>query len=323
MELGVLKQEVLRNLGASLEEVRDTKLCPLIVDIMSAVEAAESTERINEILANMTTKMEEILDTSKVVIVNEYIEMVNALTLTAEEREKLDAMFDGYAESCETAREIDPSVNLRSIKDLYRVFIDLDPEKVKEILKMQKPTLLVVPKNSFKTKINSINAHKKFPHQEDSYVNPYPDSPYRTVFSPDKIVISVVDGEPHMPHIQGIASDSAWPDRKKMFMEYLTAKGMRLINIHEIAVLMQRSLREYQQNGNDESKIVDFYLPDSDDNTDTCLGNDYFDHQIWFLPASCFCQPKKPNYLCGFQAYVDNNNGSSLRARPAVTILEY
>lgn len=238
---------------------------------------------------------------------------IERLNLQPSEKEKLKEMFGRYGEAVETARELDPTVRIKSIDEVYEGFSNLGFERVKEILNMNRPTLLITPKNSFEEKIAKINANKKCENQADTYVNKEANSPYASVNTPSRAVISIVDGAVEMPHITGIVSNTRWNERKRLFKEHYARRQMKLINAHEYAMLMQMSLREYKTSGNDASRIVD------GGSSVTCLDDTYLTKSV--LVACGFFNPGAREVR--FAANSPAADDAYLRGRPSVQVLEY
>ena len=249
---------------------------------------------------------------------------IDGLELTNEAKEKLKKMFEGYDESVATAKEIDPGVQLKSITEVFDAFTELGIDKLKEIAKFGKPTLLVTPKNSFLDKKTNMNKYKPFTDptennpQRDAYHSAGSSSPYENVETLNQTTVSIVDGTPQMPHIEGIAKDSRFYDRKRQFKEYYAKKGMRLINVHEAAVLEQHSLHEYERNGKDTSKIVDYFGNVRTD-TASCL-DDAFLTSVPVVASTFFAAS---GLRVHFGADAPSATNEALRGRPSVQVLEY
>ncbi len=243
---------------------------------------------------------------------------IDALPLQNQAKEKLKQMFEGYDESVATAKEIDPRVQEKSLSEVYAAFAKLGINKLKEIAEFGKPTLLVTPKNSFLEKKAAIDANRKYDNQAETYVWTSEGSPFQSVTTPTETVISIVDGQPHIPHIAGIAPNSRYDERKAAFKTHFARKGMRLINAHEAAVLEQLSLRDYKRNGKDVGKIVDYYQG-NDDDTISCLDDEYLtDSSV--VASACFRAAARKVSFNGRNPVSTNGD---LRGRPSVQVLKY
>lgn len=230
---------------------------------------------------------------------------------------KLKEMCQGYNESIATAKEMDPTVRIKPIEEVMTAILTLGPAILKEIANFGQPTLLVVPKNPFAEKIDAMNSNRKYKNQAKTDVDNKTNSPFQPVYTSAKTIISIVDGAQHMPHITGIALDSRYDERKRKFKEHYSSKGLRLITAYEYAILMQRSLRDYQKNGEDVNKIVDFYQSKGDTVTcldDECLTGSSFVAFAYFRTGD--------NRVC-FNADDPASVSARLRGRPSAQVLEY
>jgi hypothetical protein len=325
------KQIVIGNLTGSLEQVRGTELEPLISAALEEIKKTDSSEAISRITGELQRQLQGInylLGDENLLhqAVLKVSHIIDSLALNAENREKLFKMIDGYAEAVETAKELDPNVDIKPLSAVWQAIADLGKEKIEKIANFKKPTLLVVPKNSFSEKIAGMNAHKRYqPNQTDVVV----DGVYYTAeddcYGDEKYLpntmISIVDGAVRMPQIEHLIWDASWLTRRGLFEITFRQMGLRLINAHEYALLQQLSLRDYQNNGCDESRIVDFCSPS--ESTKTCLSHQYLHdlHEVANVASAAFYWIKKG--VC-FEICNDyDRHDDSLRARPAITILEY
>jgi hypothetical protein len=333
MELGELKQEVLRNLEGSLLEAQDTVLESVITAAVEDVKDAESSDEVLGITVELKGKIQEIRDLEIASRIDENLEELSADAeleeifvridllqglFSVNERKKMKELFSGYRESVATAREIDPRVVILPVSDVYNVFSLLGPILNKEILKFKKPTLLVVPNNSFSEKISAMDSNRRYFNQnfasvwqQDSYL------PIDAIGTPEKTFISVVDGGPQMPHVPGIDSDSRWDHRKEMFKLHFLEKGLKLINVHEYAVLMQRSLCEYKKKGNDV--VIDSYQQGRHGLGLSCLGDEFLPADVINLACFDFFNSR----ICFYNVRPTEHYNGGLRARPSVIIKEY
>ncbi len=243
--------------------------------------------------------------------------------LSSTEKTKLLEMAQGYDEAVQLAKSMDTTIAIKPLADVLREIRLLGTPKLKEIANFQRPMLIVTPSNAFATKISAMNTAKPYrtkgakpQDQDDAFVWNDPASPYTPLIgTPSKVSISIVDGGTHMPHIQGIQSDSRFDARKELFKKHYQKKGMSMINAHEYAMLMQRSLNEYKRSGNDESKIVDFYKDAND--TITCLDDEYLSTSPHV--AYGYFSSKYRQVYCG--ASGADNTGANLRGRPSVQVM--
>ena len=248
-----------------------------------------------------------------------YSALGNIRSLSDSDKRKLiDMVRLTYTDSIATAKELDPNVQIKSIEEVFGHLLALGPAKLKEIAQFQKPTLLVTPQNSFSEKEKGMNSKKMYAGQNDMYVWQDTKSPYTMVKNHHKTVISAVDGAEHMPHINSIASDSKWKDRREAFKRHYAQTGLRLINPHEYAVLMQRSLDAFKKaGGKDTSKIVDYY--ESGNDTVTCLD----DSMLASSSSVAYAYFNSGFSQVIFSAGDPGCTDASLRGRPSVQVMEY
>lgn len=239
---------------------------------------------------------------------------------TPSEMETIQTLIGGYDEAVKIAKEIDRSVPIISREDVLVALLRLGVPMLKEIATFGKPTLLITPKNSFTQKTAAINANKKYEEQGDVFIWEDVKSPYTTVATPATVSISVVDGAQHMDHIDGIDPKSKFKERRELFKKHYQQKGMKLINPHEYAVLMQKSLHDYEQSGSDEasrdtSKIVDF----DGSNTITCLDNELLSDSPHVAYGCFYSKVRRVSFSADRAAYTSAN----LRGRPSVQVMTY
>lgn len=243
-----------------------------------------------------------------------WLDRIGNGTLSSTEKAKLIDMAQGYDEAAKLAELMDPNVTIKPLNEVLVSILQFSPTKLKEIAQFGKPILLITPENTFLNKVQRIDENKKYQGQEDSYVSVNSDSPFETVKDQPNVSISIVDSTPRMPHIDGISEESRFDMRKELFKKHYEKKGMRLISAHEYAVLMQRSLCEYEKTGSsDTSKILDF------DITMTCLDDEYLSDSP-LVACGCFSSKIRRVRLT---AYDPDATVADLRGRPSVQIMVY
>lgn len=251
--------------------------------------------------------------------------------VTPEEESKLGVLFSraSYESAVAVAKEIDPNVEILPRKEILTAILALGEPMLKEIAQFYEPTLLVTPKNTMREKAKNMDANKKYQNQKDVYTMGGVGSPYRHIrdFPRDRVTVSVVDGAPHMPHILGISSVLSFDKRREEFGKHYAQKGMRLIGFDEYAVLMQRSLREYEKSGTDEvsrdtSNILDYYVNETDSVhcTVTCLDTRDLSESP-YVAFGCFLSGDYSQV--NFFAFDRAGTSSRLRGRPSVQVMEY
>lgn len=244
--------------------------------------------------------------------------------LTQSEKEKIQALIDSYDKSVNIAKEMDPTVQIKSKAEVLEAITQLGVPMLKEIAQFGRPMLIVTTSNALDAKKRAIDQNPKYLNQTETYINQEAKSPYLPPITiPTKVVVSIVDGAQHMPDIDGIPENSKFSDRKSMFKEHYQKKGMSLINVHEYAMLMQRSLHEYEQSGLDDtsrdtSKIVDFYQNNSD--TITCFDQEYLSSSS---PHVAFGVFRSEARRVVFNAGGAGDTDACLRGRPSVQVMEY
>jgi hypothetical protein len=332
MEQTSCKQTVIDNLTLSLEQVRGTELEPLVSAALEAIEQTDSSEEISRITGALQEKLQRISDKIETArsndsqgkseselirdAVSKYSQKIDWICLITAEREKLNEMIDGYAEAVETAQELHRNVEIKPLSAVWRAVAEIAPEIIKDIACFEKPTLLVVPKNSFAEKVRAMNAHKKYPgHQNDVACI---GTSYNNVGFPKHTSISIIDGANQIPHLSAIEPVSPWGVRKEFFKKYLQQKNLRLINVHEYALLQQLSLRNFQNSHGNTNLLIDF-LP-FPSNTTTCLDDEYLVSSPDEIAQAYF---NWENCNVRFSYGNPSENVPCLRARPAITILEY
>lgn len=264
-------------------------------------------------------------------ILDQFQVWLSSLTglLSPTEIVKLLDMAQGYEEAAKLARSMDPSVGIKPLGDVLRVIQQFGNLKFIEMAKFQRPMFIITPQNAFATKIGAMNSNKPYrtkganpQDQDDAFVWDDPKSPYTPIGAPSKVSISIVDGNTHMPHIPGIPSNSQFGDRRELLKKHYQQKGMKMINPHEYAMLMQRSLQEYKKSG-DESKIVDYYVSDSDHkySTITCLDDDQYLNKT--SPHVAYGYFDSEDRQVGFNASNAGYTDAGLRGRPSVQVMEY
>ena len=247
----------------------------------------------------------------------EFETYILSLRLNKAQNESLRQMFNGYTESVATAKEICPNVKIKTLKAILAEVVKLGPEKIKEIAQFAKPTLLVIPQNAFMDKKAAMDANPKYENQNETFVWTDAGAPFETVKPMAKTVISIVDGAQHMPHIDGIPSDLRFDQRRAKFKEHYQRKNMKLISANEYAMLMQRSLREYQKTENDTSEIVDFYETSND--TITCLDDADLTNSS-LVAYGYFNAERRKVYFFAFDPDITHED---LRGRPSVQVCTY
>ena len=183
------------------------------------------------------------------------------LPLTPDKRKKLKEMMTdaNYKRACQAALELQPNCKLPTQEYIIAQLLNLPLKQLKNICGLQeKPTLLIVPPASFDDKVIAMNANKHYNHakgQDNAYVNPNANSPYKNAPTMTMGKISIADGIIHpKPPQSGVSTKLGL--RRDYYDGIFTAKNLGHIDKDEYAVLMQMSLIEAQQ-ANNHCLIID------------------------------------------------------------------
>lgn len=183
---------------------------------------------------------------------------INNLTLDKKLKEMIKQIMAQYNEAVLTAMEFDPELEPPSVEEVCQNLINAGVEMLKTVGKFQKPTLVIVPKTSFKEKIKAMAEKNKYTFPNFEFGN---DSPFFAVKSPTKNFISIIDGNPGMPPTDEVTYRDE--DRSEMRNVYYSnicikdqinatyaRRGLRSTNVHEFYVLLQASIRAFKTNCN-------------------------------------------------------------------------
>ena len=210
------------------------------------------------------------------------------------------------------AKELDP--NLEIPEDLRELFLaelrSWGPERLAEICsEMEKPTINIVPSNSFKDKIAQMDRNRHYEGQNNTFVAEGDDEPYRNVKTVSKVRVFLDDGKPKPSQIND--APIGLEARREFEAKRTTEKSMDYVGPHRAVVLLQQGLIEAEETG-DRSKIVDF-------DTVTVLNpRNLTDSK--YVTYSYF----HPNFLkVYFDSYDPRNVYGLLRGRASVQVLEF
>ncbi len=183
---------------------------------------------------------------------------INNLTLDKELKEMIKQIMAQYNEAVLTAMEFDPELEPPSVEEVCQNLINAGVQRLKTVGKFQKPTLVIVPKTSFKEKIKAMAEKNKYTFPDFEFDK---DSPFFAVKSPTKNFISIIDGNPGMPPTDGVTyRDEARSEMRNVYYRNICIKdqinatyarrGLRSTNVHEFYVLLQASIRAFKTNCN-------------------------------------------------------------------------
>jgi hypothetical protein len=235
---------------------------------------------------------------------------------------KLSEMLsvDSFNSALIAAMELD--LNLQIPYDAYSKIMaelkQLSPEEIDAICEeMQKPTLIIVPANEFHEKIKQLNENKHYEDQNNTSVsgNLY-NVPVGKTGKINKTKVRIVEGIPHPKQHEGSPITLCTLGlRKEYEIERLNKKNMDLIDPHSYITLLQKSLIEVENTG-DNCEIVDYC--DTKTGTATILN---------------FENSKTKDVTCGYfysyfhRAYFRSNMPSFendyIRGRALVEVLEF
>lgn len=157
----------------------------------------------------------------------------------------------------QAAKELDPNLKLpNNAREWVVAGLELlSPERVAEICTvMEKPTLIIIPANSFDKKVKQMNQNKHYEGQDNTFVALGDNEPYRQVAKIVNVRVCIVDGVVH-PKQQKDAPITLGARRKYEQVRF-AKKNMKLAGPHAMATLLQQTLIESEKTG-DNSKIID------------------------------------------------------------------
>ena len=251
-----------------------------------------------------------------------YRDIVQAVPAAAQE--KMGEMLIGYTEAAESARDLDPLITVPPNSVFLEHIHSLPLKMLLKIANFGKPTILVVPNNSFQEKIDNMNKFKPYSDpstkakQQNINLDLGWDSPYELHERLAKNTISITDGQAHMPDIDGIDPDTSWWDLRDAFQAYFKQKGLRLINVPEGAALMHQSMRNYANNGQDISKIVDYISPENA--TMSCFSRSHLLNSSGEVAYFCF---SSGNRQISFNSDGPSHRSALLKGRPVLELFSY
>ncbi len=189
------------------------------------------------------------------------LESIGELDVRKEHKEKLRTMLSpqSYDRAVTAAREVGAKGELPTLGRIVAQLKTFTPEKLRDICEMmEKPTLLIVPANSFEEKIVVMDNYS---------VDTMHAAPYFNAPKLKKSKVSIVDGTLHPRQLEGVSKRMG--ERSAHLTAKYKAKQMRHIDKDEMATLFQQSLIEAKEK-NDKSQVVDNRTFD-DDGTATII----------------------------------------------------
>lgn len=255
----------------------------------------------------------------------DFEQFINGLNLDDAHKLKLRKMMDpaNYAKAVATAEE-DMNPGCKIPADIYeRVVAELmtwSEEKLRAVCEeAEMPRLLVVTPGSFDEKVAAMDEHKHYTHkdgkpQEDAYVDRDSNSPYRYPPKMKKGKVTISDSIPHPKQLTGVSTKLG--ERRAHLTQKYAEKGMRHIDKDEMATLVQQSLREAGETG-DNSKIVDNW--EDGNGTVTFLDPDSLTDSA-FVACAFF---DSNNHRAGFDYDSPESERDYARGRASMQVLKF
>lgn len=191
----------------------------------------------------------------------EYETFIDTAKLSETDSLKLKEMMSeaGYANAVKAAQKLKAS-KIPTYEEIAAELMTYTPERLKDICaEMEKPKLQIISDRSFDENIAAMNENKDYTSadgksQEDSYVYRGSDSPYDNLKKSGKVKVKITDGVVHPKQLDGISRKLG--ERRTHLTKRFEARSMRLANHVEMQTLIQQSLIEAKETG-DNSLIVD------------------------------------------------------------------
>jgi len=164
--------------------------------------------------------------------------------------------YDEMADTLDNYGYIDKRPDKVSVLKAIR---DLGPEMLERIRKFKRPTILITPAGDLASKIQKLDANKKYKNksgkQENTYFNKSVND-YLWGSAPTKLTVTIVDGAPEMQQLPADKVKLNNEQKHTYLAKEYNKLGMRMITAQEYAMLAQKSLRSYEQTKNPD-EIID------------------------------------------------------------------
>ena len=172
------------------------------------------------------------------------------------EKELMEKLETSYDEMAATLKEFGFTQTPPSKSQVMDAIKHLDPDKLKEIAKFGKPTVIITPPGDFASKVKAIDDSERI---RDRYArtikgewNPEVDG-NTSLNPPDehnptwgvaskKMVVTVVDGFDHMPHPPFDNENSSVVEIMSKYEEEFEKRKLNMMDCQEGAMLMMQSL---------------------------------------------------------------------------------
>jgi len=188
---------------------------------------------------------------------------IKHLPLHDMQKEKLFSMIshEGYNRAVQTAKELDPSVQIPSYDQIIKLMLNLSREKLVKIAAIiDWPELIIVPDKPLAELIEGMNNNLQYQNQGPIQVT-------EANLQADKsgnVGIHIIDMVPHPKTVPGQKQDEqSNGEQYRICREYFIKNGMKLANARQYAAAMQISLHTYSKlvtllNEKPEQFILDF-----------------------------------------------------------------
>jgi len=218
----------------------------------------------------------------------------------------------------EAAKELKAS-KIPTKAQILKELMKWTPEQLKNICETQEqPRVVIESDQSFDDQIAAMNENKHYTaqngdEQDDAYVSPANDTPYKNIPKSQKVKISITDGVVHPAQLKGVSARLG--ERRSHLTKEYAKKGMRLAGWGKMAALYQMSLMEAKETG-DNGKIIDNW--ETGDGTETILEQEALTKSALVAYSDFYSRTRK----VGFFAFGPGNEDEYARGRASVQVLE-
>lgn len=204
----------------------------------------------------------------------EDVKILNEKFVPPEVQRLLESVEKQYDNAKEMALEFSPEVKIPSKELVMEKIRGLGAEKLKEIAKFGQPTLLMTPSTTMAEKEMVLDKKKRYPRRWGDACFIEDADHERWDPKPESLTVSIVEGLSILPELpdeilkDGDGGLTLWDFRYKKLYQQFQARGLRMITAHEYAILMQLSLKNYENaknnprhknHQNPKQEIVDPY----------------------------------------------------------------
>ena len=169
-------------------------------------------------------------------------EFVGQISPELSPQELLKRLGDSYEEMIKTLDAFGYQEAPPTRESVIHAIANLDPEKLAEIAKFGKPTVVMTPPGDFASRVHKINSHLKMPKQHPTLCDLVSThalwAPVLTAW-----MVTIVDGVDAMPQPSYITDDLKVGPKMDKYEEEFAKKNLDVMSCHEGAMLMMQSLR--------------------------------------------------------------------------------